>query len=71
MLFLVAVVERPTQTEQGKGKTEKVVVQPKVMVAASQALATRAMLMSGDIPKDTDPARTAVEVIPFVHSPGE
>ena len=69
MLYLVAVVEHPTNEELSRGVTEKVVVKPKVMVGMSAAKVGREMLMSGDIPKGTDPARTGVQVIPFVPAP--
>lgn len=69
MLYLVAVTERPAAKEAGEGKQEKVVVQPKVMIARTGTEVVRAMLMSGDIPKGTDPDRTTVVSVPFSAAP--
>lgn len=69
MLYLVGVTENPTIEEGQKGAEEKVVVEPKVMVASGEIVATKKMLMSGDIPKGTDPVRARVYCIPFHPAP--
>lgn len=65
-LFEVAILEQPTEKEREDGKSERLIMPPKAVVANdSQSAALFAVLENPDSMKGIDRARTQVLVRPF------
>ena len=65
MVFEVLIIEKPTEKEEEDGKLERIVVEPKCVVAKTQQSAILKALMDAKEIREFDIDRTEVLVRPF------